>query len=132
MISFMVGRLFWEFLEKDCCAQLQVDKSWKHNIPRLITKEIQVEAEDKKLKRGDLDWSVSNDDIACMKWKDKKIEHILTTLDEATKSCEIEWKEKDGEKTKIACQKAVIVYNMNMGYIDNFDQLKSMYKIERK
>ncbi|GFY43086.1 piggyBac transposable element-derived protein 4 [Trichonephila inaurata madagascariensis] len=56
--------------------------------------------EDKKMKRGDFDWSVSNDDIACIKWKDKRIVHILATLDEATKSCEIERKEKDGKKLK--------------------------------
>ncbi|GFU54491.1 piggyBac transposable element-derived protein 4 [Trichonephila clavipes] len=56
--------------------------------------------EDKKMKRGDFDWSVSNDDIACIKWKDKRIIHILATLGEATKSCEIKRKEKDGEKLK--------------------------------
>ncbi|GFV25438.1 piggyBac transposable element-derived protein 4 [Trichonephila clavipes] len=58
--------------------------------------------EDKKMKR-DFDWSVSNDDIACIKWKDKRILHILATLDKATKSCEIERKEKDGKKIKTAC-----------------------------
>ncbi|GFY04548.1 hypothetical protein TNCV_4416331 [Trichonephila clavipes] len=52
----------------------------------------------KKMKRGNFDWSVSNDDIACIKRKDKRIVHILATLDEATKSCEIERKEKDGKK----------------------------------
>ncbi|GFT50085.1 hypothetical protein TNCV_4226531 [Trichonephila clavipes] len=56
--------------------------------------------EDKKMKRGDFDWSVSNDDIACIKWNDKRIVHILATLYEATKSCEIERKEKDGKKLK--------------------------------
>ncbi|GFY50799.1 piggyBac transposable element-derived protein 4 [Trichonephila inaurata madagascariensis] len=75
-------------------------------------------------------------DIACIKWKDKRIVHILATLDEATKSCEIEKKEKDGKKIKIACPKAVIRiwknYNRNMGYVDHFDQLKSMYDIDRK
>ncbi|GFY46674.1 piggyBac transposable element-derived protein 4 [Trichonephila inaurata madagascariensis] len=71
-------------------------------------------------------WSVSNDDIACIKWKDKRIVHILATLDEATKSCEIERKEKDEKKIKIACPEAVIDYNKNMGYVDHFDQLKSM------
>ncbi|GFQ96374.1 piggyBac transposable element-derived protein 4 [Trichonephila clavata] len=88
--------------------------------------------EDKKVKRGDFDWSVSNEDIACIKWKDKRIVHILTTLDEAIKSCEVERKEKDGEKIKIACPKAIIDYNKNMGYVDHFDQLKSMYEIDRK
>ncbi|GFT50074.1 hypothetical protein TNCV_4067371 [Trichonephila clavipes] len=54
-----------------------------------------------KNKRGDFDWSVSNDDIACIKWNDKRIVHILETLlYEATKSCEIERKEKDGKKLK--------------------------------
>ncbi|GFV67108.1 piggyBac transposable element-derived protein 4 [Trichonephila clavipes] len=54
----------------------------------------------KKMKCGDFDWSVSSDDIACIKWKDKRIVHSLTTLDEATKSCENERKEKDGKKLK--------------------------------
>ncbi|GFT19274.1 piggyBac transposable element-derived protein 4 [Trichonephila clavipes] len=84
------------------------------------------------MKRGDVDWSVSNDDIACIKWKDKRIVHILATLDEATKSCEIEQKEKDGKKIKIAFPKAVIDYNKNMGYVEHFDQLKSMYEMDRK
>ncbi|GFS57905.1 piggyBac transposable element-derived protein 4 [Trichonephila inaurata madagascariensis] len=56
--------------------------------------------EDKKMKRSDFDWSVNNADIACIKWKNKRIVHILATLDEATKSYEIERKEKDGKKLK--------------------------------
>ncbi|GFU25328.1 tnp_zf-ribbon_2 domain-containing protein [Trichonephila clavipes] len=32
------------------------------------------------MKRGDFDWSVSNDEIVCIKWKDKRIVHILATL----------------------------------------------------
>ncbi|GFQ78188.1 piggyBac transposable element-derived protein 4 [Trichonephila clavata] len=71
--------------------------------------------EDKKMKRGDFDWSISNEDIACIKWKDKRIVHILTTLDEAIKSYEVERKEKDGKIIKIACPKAIIDYNKNMG-----------------
>ena len=29
------------------------------------------------MKRGDLDWSISEDDIAAIKWKDK---HVVTVL----------------------------------------------------
>ncbi|GFU26150.1 hypothetical protein TNCV_5105951 [Trichonephila clavipes] len=67
---------------------------YSEHVQKELTKNV---LEDKKMKREDFDWSVSNIDIACIKWKDKRIVHILATLDEATKSCEIERKEKDGK-----------------------------------
>ncbi|GFU62430.1 piggyBac transposable element-derived protein 4 [Trichonephila clavipes] len=53
---------------------------------------------------NDFPLDARNNDIACIKWKVKRILHILKTLDEATKSREIERKEKM-EKFKIAYPK---------------------------
>lgn len=80
--------------------------------------------EDKKMQHGDFDCSVSSDDIVCLKWKDKRTVHMLRTLDEATKSCQVQRKERN--------QKTVTAYNKNIGFVDHFDQLKSMYEIDRK
>lgn len=87
---------------------------------------------DKALKRGEYDWAVSNDNIVCVKWKDRRCVHILSTMENATTQCNVERREKDGSKKQIPCPQAVVNYNKNMGFVDHFDHLKSLYEIDRK
>jgi hypothetical protein len=89
-------------------------------------------SQDKELQRGEFDWAVSNDGLICLKWKDKRCVSILTSHPDAVDAIEIERKEKDGTKKKINCPKAISTYNKNMGFVDKFDQLKSLYEVDRK
>ncbi|GBM01711.1 PiggyBac transposable element-derived protein 4 [Araneus ventricosus] len=87
---------------------------------------------DKTMKRGEYDWAVSNDNIVCVKWKDRRCVHILSTMENAINECKIERKEKDGSKKEVSCPQSVVTYNKNMGFVDHFDHLKSLYEIDRK
>lgn len=87
---------------------------------------------DKKLKRGQFDWFVSNDEITYLKWKDKRCVTVLSALENPIESQEVERKERDGNKIKVSCPKAIIDYRKNMGFVDHFDHLKSLYEIDRK
>ena len=87
---------------------------------------------DKELKRGNYDWAVSSDNLICLKWKDKRCVTILSSLPDAVDRIEIQRKEKDGKKVNVNCPKAISTYNANMGFVDKFDQLISLYEIDRK
>jgi hypothetical protein len=41
-------------------------------------------------------------------------------------------KSKDGTIQQITCPELINIYNMNMKCVDHFDQLRSLYKINRK
>lgn len=88
--------------------------------------------EDKHMSRGQFDYAVSNDEIYCVKWKDKRSVCVLSTLEDPLNVTEIARREKDGDITQVPCPNAVINYNKNMGFVDMFDQLKSFYEIDRK
>ena len=87
---------------------------------------------DKNLKREEFDWAVSNDNIVCLKWKDKRCVNILSTLENPVQVISVDRKEKDGSKIFVPCPKVVLDYNKNMGFVDHFDHLKSLYEIDRK
>ncbi|KFM62055.1 PiggyBac transposable element-derived protein 4, partial [Stegodyphus mimosarum] len=125
MDNYFTSYELFKFLETKnvfCCGTVNITR--KH-LPKTLT-------EDKKLKRGDFDWAVSDDKITCLKWKDKRCVTILSSLVDAVIPSTVERKEKTGQKIQIQCPKAIIDYNKNMGYVDYFDQLKSLYEIDRK
>ncbi|XP_049799607.1 uncharacterized protein LOC126234910 [Schistocerca nitens] len=86
----------------------------------------------KDLRRAECDWSVRSDGIACMKWKDKRVVSLLSTIDSPVTLKEISSKEKDGTITKIPCPQIVKSYNLNMGCVDKADMMNSFYAIDRK
>ncbi|XP_035224253.1 piggyBac transposable element-derived protein 4-like [Stegodyphus dumicola] len=98
----------------------------RKNLPKSLL------AQDKELKRGEFDWAVSNDNLTCLKCKDKRCVTILSSLPDAVDQIQIERKEKDATKVNINCPKAISTYNMKMGFVDKFDQLVSLYEIDRK
>lgn len=115
----------YKFLEtKNIYACGTVNMSRKH-MPKNLSA-------DKALKRGEYDWAVSCDNIVCVKWKDRRCVHILSTMENPTTECKIERKERDGSKKEISCPQSVVSYNKNMGFVDHFDHLKSLYEIDRK
>jgi hypothetical protein len=85
---------------------------------------------DKHMKRGDVDWRVS-DDLLFLKWMDKRSVHLLSTA-HGTEAGTAERKMKDGKKVKIDQPLLVADYNKNMGGVDKADMLRSLYGFDRK
>lgn len=57
---------------------------------------------------------------------------ILSSLPDATGTIQIEQKDKNNIKANINCLKTISAYNTNMGFIDKFNQLISLYKVDCK
>ncbi|KAL3225635.1 hypothetical protein MRX96_025673 [Rhipicephalus microplus] len=55
---------------------------------------------DKMMKRGDTDYSVSNDKLCCLKWRDKRTVHLLSNFHDPADEVQVNRKEKDGAITK--------------------------------
>lgn len=87
---------------------------------------------DKMMKRGDTDYSVSNDKLCCLKWRDKRTVHLLSNFHDPADEVQVNRKEKDGAITKVNCPAALQEYNKNMNFVDKFDQLKGQYEVDRK
>ncbi|XP_046992254.1 piggyBac transposable element-derived protein 4-like [Schistocerca americana] len=99
-------------------------RSQRKGLPTLKT--------DKELQRGEFDWSVSSGGIACIKWKDKCVVMLLSTIDSPVCVEEVSRKEKNGKIIKVPCPKIVKSYNANMGCADKADMINSFYAIDRK
>ncbi|CAH1998105.1 unnamed protein product [Acanthoscelides obtectus] len=103
------------------CGTVQSNR--KH-LPKMI--------EDKRLKQGEYDYSISTDGISLLKWTDKRAVHILTNYHDLTVTSTVQRKQKDGTKTPVPCPMALVDYNSNMSFVDRFDQMKSSYELDRK
>lgn len=114
---------FYHLKEKKIMACGTVNPSRK-NLPKFV--------EDKTLKRGEFDYSVSNHGLSAYKWKDNKCVYFLSNFHNPGETVEVQRKEKDGTRKSIPCPKIVPDYNSNMNYVDNFDRLKGDYKINRR
>lgn len=63
---------------------------------------------DKNLHREDMDWAVSNVDIVCLRWKDKRVVALLSTLENPVDVVSISRKEKNGDKNKYLVHKLLL------------------------
>ncbi|CAG4947572.1 unnamed protein product [Parnassius apollo] len=88
--------------------------------------------EDTKLERGEHDYRVSDTNVTVMKWKDKRVVHLLSNYHDSRNVSTVIRKERNGDSNQIACPELVKDYNANMNFVDKFAQLKSCYAIERK
>ncbi|KAM7293048.1 piggyBac transposable element-derived protein 4 [Ixodes scapularis] len=87
---------------------------------------------DKEMERGNADWSVSDESVCCMKWKDKRSVHLLSNFHDPTQGAEVDRKNNDGTVTKVPCAAALHDYNKNMNFVNKFGQMKGQYEIDRK
>ncbi|GFQ72612.1 piggyBac transposable element-derived protein 3 [Trichonephila clavata] len=87
----------------------------RKNLPKLT--------DDKNLTRGEFDWAVSDENVTCVS--------VLSCLPDCTDTVIIKRKERNRD-IDVRCPKAVSDYNKNMGFVDHFDHLKSLYEIDRK
>lgn len=96
----------------------------RKNLPKFKT--------DKELKRGEYDWYTSNTNLAAVKWRDKRLVHLLSNYHDPTVSTEVKRREKDGTSVQVPCPVMLTDYNKNMNFVDKFDQLRACYGIDRK
>lgn len=88
--------------------------------------------EDKSMKRGDVDWRVSTDGLAALKWMDRRGVLFLGNYHDPSIMEVASRKTRNGTTEEIPCPVMVKHYNKHMGYVDRFDMLKSLYEIDRK
>ena len=129
MDNYFTSYSLFKFLEVQKIFACGTVISNRKNLPQNLSA-------DKSLQRGEFDWAVSNENVLCLKWRDrgskKKCVTILSTLGDETAVSSVSRKEKDGTTLQVPCPRSIITYNRNMGFVDYFDQLKSMYAIDRK
>ncbi|KAJ8971292.1 hypothetical protein NQ314_000769 [Rhamnusium bicolor] len=70
--------------------------------------------------------------LTCVKWMDKRVVTVLSTIHVPTESLPVGKREKDGTITQINCPKAVNDFRRCMGGVNRADMLKSYYAIDRK
>ncbi|PSN37906.1 hypothetical protein C0J52_19512 [Blattella germanica] len=88
--------------------------------------------QDRDLSRGECDYAVRSDGIACVKWKDKRCVMFLSTIESPQEMSTVNRKESDGSITQIQCPSIAKTYHANMGCVDKADMLRSLYTIDRK
>ncbi|GBM35391.1 hypothetical protein AVEN_181494-1 [Araneus ventricosus] len=76
--------------------------------------------EDKILKQGEFDWAVSEENIVCMKWKDKRTVSVLSSQENPAAAVD----RREKKWRKVICPKAIVDNNKNMGFVDYFNHLK--------
>ncbi|GBM36035.1 hypothetical protein AVEN_274441-1 [Araneus ventricosus] len=83
------------------------------------------------MKRGDLDYQLSDQGISFFKWKDNRSAHFLLNY-HGNDTCNFRRRLKDGTKIDVTAPIVVKDYNGHMGGIDKADILHAIYDRDRK
>ena len=88
--------------------------------------------EDKKMKRGDIQYQYT-DNLVAIKWYDYRGANLIgTALEGCDEVSSVLHRNRDNSKFPIPCPKMVKEYNNNMGGVDLMDQKTAAYKLDRK
>ncbi|CAH1983325.1 unnamed protein product [Acanthoscelides obtectus] len=87
---------------------------------------------DKELKRGDTNWKISDTGLSIFKWKDKRCVHLLSNYHDPRIFSIVRRKSRNGQIEDVNCPRILLDYNMNMGFVDKLDQLKSNFGLDRR
>ncbi|KAF2891626.1 hypothetical protein ILUMI_14547 [Ignelater luminosus] len=98
----------------------------------LTGKNLQNLKNDKKLQRGEFDWAVRNNGIACVNRKDKRAVQLLSVINSCTETNTADRRERDSSVTQVPCPAIVKNYRANMGCVDKSNMLKSIDRKHRK
>ncbi|GBL71895.1 hypothetical protein AVEN_236793-1 [Araneus ventricosus] len=85
----------------------------------------------KKMKRGDLDYQISDQGISFFKWKDNRSVHFLSNY-HGNDTCKVQRRLKDGTKIDVTAPIVVKDYNGHIGGIDKADMLRAISDRDRK
>lgn len=87
--------------------------------------------DDKKMKRGDVDFRCSRDGISFFKWKDNKAV-LLASNYHGSEQTTVARRDQKGVQHDISCPTVVKDYNAFMGGVDHADQLRASYGLNRR
>lgn len=87
---------------------------------------------DKEFKKGDIDSYGSNTGVAVWKWKDNRCIHLASNFHDPNETTFVNRRDKQGTISQVACPTVLKEYNTYMNSVDKFDQIKSVYEINRK
>lgn len=95
-------------------------------------KNLPVFKPDKTFKKGDIESYGSFCGLAAWKWKDNRCIHLVSNYHDPNEVTFVNRKDKRGTITEVPCPTVLKEYNTFMNCVDKFDQLKSVYDINRK
>ena len=85
------------------------------------------------VKRGEVDYCSSSDDIVALKRKDNKVVTMLSSDRGVQPTGRVERYSKETKKKEyVTCPSVILTYNSNMGGIDKSDMLVQLYKTPMK
>ncbi|GBM16356.1 hypothetical protein AVEN_28317-1 [Araneus ventricosus] len=87
--------------------------------------------DDKKMKRGDLDYQISDQGISFFKWKDNRSVRFLSNY-HGNDTYKVQRRLQDGTKIDVTTPIVVKDYNGHMGGIDKADMLHAIYDRDSK
>lgn len=127
-------RLFIDnyFCSYKLLLDLKNDSIWTCGTVLFNRKHIPQMRSEKELKRGDTDWKVSDTGLSIFKWKDKRSVHLLSNYHDPQIFSTVRRKSRNGQIEDINCPRILLDYNMNMGFVDKLDQLKSNFGLDRR
>lgn len=88
--------------------------------------------DDKSMKRGDYNWFTTSAGVSAYKWCDKRTVHLLSNFHNPNETTEVKRKTKDGTSENVPCPKVLTDYNKYMNSVDKFDQMRTVYGLDRK
>ena len=119
------------FTSVELFEYLRANKIFACGTVRPNRKHLPTMKSDKELKRGEFDFSVTDQGISYFKWKDNRCVHLLSNF-HGNETCSLSRREKDGSEKDVRAPKIVQDYNKSMGGVDKADMLRAMYDRDRR
>ena len=76
--------------------------------------------------------TVQSNNLTVSVWQDNKHVTVAATNSDPTVEAQVSRKQRDGTGIVVSCLQSIVLYNMNMGGVDNNDQLRGYYHVRLK
>ena len=76
--------------------------------------------------------SVQSENLTVSVWQDNKPVTVVATNSDPTVEEQVSRKQRDGSSLSVSCPQSIVLYNNNMGGVDNNDQLRGYYHVRLK
>uniref|UniRef100_A0A0B6ZX71 PiggyBac transposable element-derived protein domain-containing protein n=1 Tax=Arion vulgaris TaxID=1028688 RepID=A0A0B6ZX71_9EUPU len=119
------------FTSVELFEHMKANKIFACGTVRSNRKHLPKLQEDKKLQRGDFDYSSTEQGITFFKWRDNKCVHLLSNY-HGNEATTLSRQERNGTRKDVVAPAIVGDYNYSMGGVDKADMLRSLYDPDRK
>ena len=114
-------------LQRSGCGTVRINqKGFPCELKPMVKKGMKERGDSKTVQ------SVQSKNLTVSVWQDNKPVTVVATNSDPTVEEQVSRKQRDGSSIAVSCPQSIVLYNTNMGGVDNNNQLRWYYHVRLK